>query len=34
MDELDGVVDPMTGEIIGGDSPANPDETVGGPNPA
>ena len=34
VDELDGVVDPMTGEIIGGDSPATPDETRGGPNPA
>ena len=35
LDELDGVVDPMTGEIIGGAAPpAGPDETAGGPNPA
>ena len=34
VDELDGVVDPMTGEIIGGDSPATAGQTRGGPNPA
>ncbi|NYG06097.1 putative SOS response-associated peptidase YedK [Phycicoccus badiiscoriae] len=34
IDELDGVVDPLTGEIIGGDAQASPAETVGGPNPA
>ena len=34
VDELDGVVDPMTGEIIGGDAPASGAETAGGPNPA
>ena len=34
IDELDGVVDPMTGEIIGGASPATAGETLGGPNPA
>jgi putative SOS response-associated peptidase YedK len=33
-DELDGVVDPMTGEIIGGVAPATAGETRGGPNPA
>jgi putative SOS response-associated peptidase YedK len=35
-DELDGVVDPMTGEIIGGTSPghADPTETRGGRNSA
>jgi putative SOS response-associated peptidase YedK len=34
LDELDGVVDPMTGEIIGGDAPPTEAETAGGPNPA
>jgi putative SOS response-associated peptidase YedK len=34
LDELDGVVDPMTGEIIGGDGRASSAETAGGPNPA
>lgn len=34
LDELDGVVDPMTGEIIGGQAPPRADETSGGPNPA
>ena len=34
IEELDGVVDPMTGEIIGGDSPATAGQTRGGPNPA
>ena len=34
LDELDGVVDPMTGEIIGGDAPATAADTAGGPNPA
>jgi putative SOS response-associated peptidase YedK len=33
-DELDGVVDPMTGEIIGGAAPADRADTAGGPNPA
>jgi putative SOS response-associated peptidase YedK len=31
--ELEGVVDPMTGEIIGSDPTTEPDETVGGRNP-
>src|SRR5689334_14755615 len=34
LEELDGVVDPMTGEIIGGLAPAGSDATAGGPNPA
>lgn len=34
IDELDGVVDPMTGEIIGGGARTTADVTGGGPNPA
>jgi putative SOS response-associated peptidase YedK len=34
LDELDGVVDPMTGEIIGGREPADGAGSAGGPNPA
>ena len=34
IDELDGVVDPMTGEIIGGGAAAGGADTAGGPNPA
>ena len=34
VDELDGVVDPMTGEIIGGETATTGGETRGGPNPA
>ena len=34
IDELDGVVDPVTGEIIGGETGTTADETRGGPNPA
>jgi putative SOS response-associated peptidase YedK len=33
-DELDGVVDPMTGEIIGGTDATDTADTHGGPNPA